>query len=118
MCSGDVLLWLNGAIVWKGPVGAYLTDIRFDTVSLHVDDSALIARGYPDRPAPKSARRACRLVGLAELSSRPEIGRQCAPLQVASVLPQNPHYSPAVMLSPIGVVLATPGRNSNPHIRQ
>ena len=40
MRSGEVLLWRDGAIVWKGAVGAYLTDVIFDTVSMHVDDSA------------------------------------------------------------------------------
>ena len=42
MCSGDVLLWLDGAIVWKGAVGAHLTGITFDAVSMHVDDSAVM----------------------------------------------------------------------------
>jgi hypothetical protein len=40
MRSGEVLLWLDGAIVWKGGVGADLLGIRFDAVSMHVDDSA------------------------------------------------------------------------------
>jgi hypothetical protein len=47
MHVGEVLLWLDGAIVWKGVVGAYLTDISFDTVSMHVDDSALMSSRLP-----------------------------------------------------------------------
>ena len=47
MCSGEVVLWRNGAMVWTGAVGAHLTDIAFDAVSLHVDDSALTAARLP-----------------------------------------------------------------------
>ena len=43
MRVGEVLLWREGAIVWNGVVGAHLTDVSFDTVSMHVDDSALMA---------------------------------------------------------------------------
>ena len=43
MRAGEVLLWREGTIVWSGAVGAYLTNVVFDTVSMHVDDSALMA---------------------------------------------------------------------------
>ena len=43
MRSGEVVLWRDGAIVWTGAIGAHLTGIAFDTVSLHVDDGALMA---------------------------------------------------------------------------
>jgi hypothetical protein len=43
MRAGEVALWRDGAMVWTGAVGTYLTDIAFDTVSLHVDDSAVMA---------------------------------------------------------------------------
>jgi hypothetical protein len=36
-------------MVWRGVVGAHLTDITFDTVSMHIDDSmqmeARLSRG-------------------------------------------------------------------------
>ena len=47
MRSGEVVLWRDGAMVWTGAVGAHLTGIAFDTVSLHVDDSALMAARLP-----------------------------------------------------------------------
>ena len=40
MRSGEVVLWRDGAMVWSGVVGTRLTEVVFDTVSLHVDDSA------------------------------------------------------------------------------
>ena len=43
MRSGEVALWRDGVMVWTGAVGAHLTDVSFDTVSLHVDDSAVMA---------------------------------------------------------------------------
>ena len=43
MRSGEVVLWREGAMVWTGAVGAHLRGIAFDTVSLHVDDSVLMA---------------------------------------------------------------------------
>ena len=47
MRSGEVVLWSDGAMVWTGAVGAHLTDITFDTVSMHVEDSALMAARLP-----------------------------------------------------------------------
>jgi hypothetical protein len=38
MRSGEVALWRDGAMVWRGAVGAHLTGVIFDAVSLHVDD--------------------------------------------------------------------------------
>ena len=43
MRAGEVALWRGGRMVWRGPVGAYLTDVAFDAVSMHVDDRALLA---------------------------------------------------------------------------
>jgi hypothetical protein len=43
MRHGEVTLWRDGAIVWKGDVGAHLSGISFDAVSMHVDDSARMA---------------------------------------------------------------------------
>jgi hypothetical protein len=40
MRSGEVVLWREGAMVWSGRVGAYVTNVDFDTVSMHVDDGA------------------------------------------------------------------------------
>ena len=45
--SGEVVLWRDGAMVWTGAVGTHLTDIIFDTVSMHVDDSTLMAARLP-----------------------------------------------------------------------
>ena len=42
MRSGEVVLWREGAIVWNGVVGTHLTDVSFDTVSMHIDDSAVM----------------------------------------------------------------------------
>lgn len=47
MRSGEVVLWRDGTMVWTGAVGTQLTDIAFDTVSLHVEDSALMAARLP-----------------------------------------------------------------------
>ena len=47
MRSGEVVLWRNGTMVWSGAVGAHLTDIVFGTISLHVNDSALMAARLP-----------------------------------------------------------------------
>ena len=47
MRSGEVVLWRDGSIVWTGAVGSHLTDITFDTLSMHVDDSALMAARVP-----------------------------------------------------------------------
>ena len=47
MRTGEVVLWRNGAMVWTGAVGAHLPGIAFDTVSLHVDDGALMAARLP-----------------------------------------------------------------------
>ena len=43
MRAGEVALWRDGRMVWRGAVGAYVTDVAFDAVSMHVDDSALLA---------------------------------------------------------------------------
>ena len=45
--SGEVVLWRNGTMVRSGAVGAHLTDIVFGTISLHVNDSALMAARLP-----------------------------------------------------------------------
>ena len=47
MRSGEVVLWRDGAMVWSGAVGAYVTNVVFDTVSMYVDDSALMAARLP-----------------------------------------------------------------------
>ena len=43
MRAGEVVLWRNGMMVWKGAVGAYVSNIAFDAISMHVEDSALMA---------------------------------------------------------------------------
>ena len=43
MRVGEVALWRDGRMVWVGLLGAHLTEVAFDTVSMHVDDSALLA---------------------------------------------------------------------------
>jgi hypothetical protein len=40
MRAGEVALWSDGVIVWSGRVGAHVSGIDFDTISMHVDDSA------------------------------------------------------------------------------
>ena len=37
----------TGASVWSGSVGTHLTNVLFDTVSMHVDDSAVMAARVP-----------------------------------------------------------------------
>jgi hypothetical protein len=38
MREGEVVLWLDGKIVWSGPVGTITGPRAFDTVTLHVSD--------------------------------------------------------------------------------
>lgn len=40
MREGEVVLWLDGKIVWSGPVGTVMGARVFDTVTLHVSDGA------------------------------------------------------------------------------
>jgi hypothetical protein len=47
MRAGEVVLWSEGAIVWSGIVGAYVSNVAFDAVSMHVDDSAQMAARLP-----------------------------------------------------------------------
>ena len=47
MRSGEVVIWRNGAMVWSGSVATHLTNVLFDTVSMHVDDSAVMAARVP-----------------------------------------------------------------------
>ena len=49
MRAGEVVLWREGAVVWSGAVGTYLTGVTFDTVSLHVDDNRLLEARLPRR---------------------------------------------------------------------
>ena len=59
MPSGEIVLWREGAIVSSGAVGAYVRDVAFDTVSMHIDDSAMMATRVSnrDRPTPKRCSR-------------------------------------------------------------
>ena len=68
MRSGEVVLWREGAMVWTGAVGAHLRGIAFDTVSLHVDDSAVMGPVTGTSHCRRGARRASRLVGFEPLS--------------------------------------------------
>ena len=36
MRAGEVVIWRDGAMVWSGAVGAYATNVVFDTVSMYV----------------------------------------------------------------------------------
>jgi hypothetical protein len=36
MREGEVVLWNKGAVAWRGLLGAVVTDVRFDCVSIHV----------------------------------------------------------------------------------
>ena len=40
MREGEVVLWLDGKIVWSGPVGTATGLGAFDTITLHVSDGA------------------------------------------------------------------------------
>jgi hypothetical protein len=44
MRSGEVALWLDGSIVWAGPLGAPIDTENFDAVSINVDDSRQIVK--------------------------------------------------------------------------
>ena len=43
MPVGEVALWHNGRIVWRGGVGATICDINFDAISMHVEDAARLS---------------------------------------------------------------------------
>jgi hypothetical protein len=46
---GEVALWRDCAIVWSGVVGTELSGLTFDTVSLHIEDSTVMAARLPRR---------------------------------------------------------------------
>ena len=43
MPMGEVALWYNGRIVWTGGIGATISGISFDAISMHVEDAARIS---------------------------------------------------------------------------
>ena len=57
------VLWREGAMVWSGAVGAYVRDVAFDTVSRHIDDSAMM----PTRVSRQANAEAGQLPGLQRI---------------------------------------------------
>ena len=39
MANGEVALWSKGQLIWSGVVGAHVSSMSFDAISMHVDDS-------------------------------------------------------------------------------
>ena len=39
MPNGEVALWSKGQLIWSGVVGAHVSSMSFDAISMHVDDS-------------------------------------------------------------------------------
>jgi hypothetical protein len=44
MREGEVALWRGGKIVWRGAVGTILDGIKFDAVSLNIEDGVRLSR--------------------------------------------------------------------------
>ena len=45
MPNGEVALWSQGRLVWSGVIGAQVSSIAFDAISMHVDDGVrMLAR--------------------------------------------------------------------------
>ena len=50
MANGEVALWSKGQLVWSGVVGAQVSSIAFDAVSMHVDDGMRMRAMVGDQP--------------------------------------------------------------------
>jgi hypothetical protein len=50
MPNGEVALWSNGQLVWSGVVGAQVSSIAFDAISMHVDDCVRMLATVGDQP--------------------------------------------------------------------
>lgn len=44
MPVGEVALWKEGRVAWRGLLGALVTEVEFDCVSLNVADAAKLER--------------------------------------------------------------------------
>src|SRR4029079_7296334 len=50
MANGEVALWSKGQLVWSGVVGAHVSSMSFDAISMHVDDSVRMRAAPGDQP--------------------------------------------------------------------
>ena len=50
MANGEVALWSKGQLIWSGVVGAHVSSMSFDAISMHVDDSVRMLAAVGDQP--------------------------------------------------------------------
>ena len=50
MPNGEVALWSKGQLIWSGVVGAHVSSMSFDAISMHVDDSVRMLAAVGDQP--------------------------------------------------------------------
>ena len=50
MANGEVALWSKGQLIWSGVVGAHVSSMSFDAISMHVDDGVRMLATVGERP--------------------------------------------------------------------
>jgi hypothetical protein len=50
MPNGEVALWSKGQLVWSGVVGAQVSSVAFDAISMHVDDGVRMLARVGEQP--------------------------------------------------------------------
>ena len=50
MANGEVALWSKGQLIWSGVVGAHVSSMSFDAISMHVDDGVRMRATVGDQP--------------------------------------------------------------------